>query len=470
MSTDQQLVGTHRLQPAAPGAKVTRLELFYDLVFVFAFINVTNAAAKTLGQGGLLGGVLVLALLWFAWTSFATLGNAVRADRGIMPLFGFATMAAIFVASLSVPEAFSDDPPGLPGDLVFAACYLVVRDLQVLAFWYAVRNDPKLRPRWRRLAGPPFITVTLLLVAALVPQRLFDGTAELAARVALWVLAIAVAYVLGQRTRTEGLAIVSAGHWAERHAQIILIALGESIISLGVGPGLSAGLPLTWPVIWAATLGIAVIAALWWLYFDSRAIAGEQAMHRVHGRARTALARDAYSYLHLPMILGIILFALGLKRTLAAIAESASAGLRERVDALDVVLLHGGVIVYLLAVLGFQRRTLHWTSRFQVVSLVVLAALVPAGAALAPFGALALLVVAIVLIATVDTLRMRQHRQRLREEKFEEERALEAEETELRRRRLAAAEADPDSRRGDHDQAAAHPPGDHRPADGDDAR
>ncbi|MER7417844.1 low temperature requirement protein A [Micromonospora peucetia] len=436
MSTDQVTVGTRRLAPGAPGAKVTRLELFYDLVFVFAFINVTNASAKTLGQGGLLGSLLVLALLWTAWTSFATLGNVVRADRGIMPLFGFAAMAVIFVASVSLPEAFTDKPSGLPGGLVFAGCYLVVRNLQLLALWYAIRDDPRLRPRWHRIAVPPFIIAALLLLAALTPQRLFAGDAQTAAQVGLWVLAIAVAFGMSQWNRFEGLTVVSAGHWAERHAQIVLIALGESIISLGVGPGLEAGLPLTWPIIGAAALGIAVIAALWWIYFDSRAIAGERALHRVHGPARIALARDAYTYLHLPMIAGTILFALGLKRILADIGDPTGAGLHERVGGLDAAVLYGGVALYFLAVLGFQLRTLHRVSRLQVFSLVVLVALIPVGAVLPPFGALTLLVVVIVLVATMDTVRYRHHRQFLRQEKFDEERALEAGETEWRRRYL----------------------------------
>ncbi|MEU9509002.1 low temperature requirement protein A [Micromonospora sp. NPDC048170] len=436
MSTNEVRVNTRRLAPAAPGARVTRLELFYDLVFVFAFINVTTASAKTLREGGVLGSLLVLALLWSAWTGFATLGNVIRADRGIMPLFGFATMAVIFVASVSLPEAFTDKPPGLPGDLVFVGCYLVVRNLQLLAFWYALRNDPRLRPRWHRIAVPPLVTVSLLLLAALVPHRLFDGDAEAAVRAGLWVLAIAVAFGMTQQTRFQGLTVVSAGHWAERHAQIVLIALGESIISLGLGPGLDTGLPLTWPIIGAATLGIVVIAALWWIYFDSRAIAGERALHRVHGPARIALARDAYTYLHLPMIAGTILFALGLKRVLAEIGDPTGIGLHERVDRLDAIVLYGGVGLYLLAVLGFQYRTVHRVSRLQMVSVAVLFALIPLATALPAFGALALLAVVIVLVATVDSVRYRHHRRLLRQEKFDEERALEAGETEWRRRYL----------------------------------
>ncbi|MEU5939630.1 low temperature requirement protein A [Micromonospora sp. NPDC047548] len=434
MSTDEGLVGTHGLEPAAPGAKVTRLELFYDLVFVFAFLNVTTVSAKYLSPSALSRSLLVLALLWYVWTSFATLGNAIRTDQGIMPLFGFGIMAAIFLASVALPEAFIDIPTGLPGDLTFAACYLLALGLQVLAFWYAVRGDPQLHRWWRRLAVPPLVTTALLLVAALVPRQLFRGDAEIRARLGLWALAVAVAYLLGALTRRPGLTIVSAGHWAERHAQIVLVALGESILSLGTGPNLLAGLPLTWPIIGGAVLGIAVVAALWWVYFDARVIAGEQALHRAHGAARLALARDAYSYLHLPMIFGIILFSLGLKHVLALIADPTVPWDRDLLGGIDLAVLYGGVLLFLLAVLGLQIRTVHQFRWFQIGALLVLAALIPVAGQLSAFGALVLLAVAVVGAATVDSLRNRQPRQRLRRAKLEEERALEVRETEWRRR------------------------------------
>ncbi|MBM0238337.1 low temperature requirement protein A [Micromonospora sp. ATA32] len=310
VSSDGESKGRRQLEPAAPGSKVTRLELFYDLVFVFAFLNVTATTSKHLTPTALLKSLLVLALLWFAWTTFAALGNVVRVDQGVMPLVGFAIMIVIFMLAVTLPDAFSDEPKGLPGDLVFATCYFAVRALQVLAFWYAVRGDRQLRRRWWGLAAPVLASAALLLIAALVPQRLFAGTAEFGARTGLWILAIAVEYTVSAVVRTEGLTLVSAGHWAERYAQIILIALGESIISLGTGPNLTAGLPLTWAIILASALGIALIAALWWVYFDVRAIAAEHMLHGTQGSARVALARDAYTYLHLPMIAGIILFSL----------------------------------------------------------------------------------------------------------------------------------------------------------------
>ncbi|HEX5596619.1 MAG TPA: low temperature requirement protein A [Micromonosporaceae bacterium] len=438
MSEGSDRPAGRRLEPAAPGARVTPLELFYDLVFVFAFLNVTGVTAEFLGPSALLKTLLVLPLLWFGWTSFAALGNVIRADQGVMPLFGFATMAIIFVAVVTLPEAFADEPSGLPGDLVFASCYFLVRALQVLAFWYAVRGDRELQRRWRALAVPVLISVTLLIVAALVPQRLFHGTAEFAGRAGLWVLAIGIEYGASAlvRTKDTGIPLVSAGHWAERHAQIILIAFGESVISLGTGPKLRSGLPLTWSVITASVLGIAVIAALWFAYFDSLAIAAERALHQSRGAARIALARDAYTYLHLPMIAGIILFSTGLNRVLTNIADPVVPSTRDSLGGIDLYVLYGGVILYLLALLGFQFRTVGRVDGFQLAAMLLLAALIPVADRLSAFGSLALLVLVAVGLVIVMSVWARQPRAKLRREKLEEQRALEAEETEWRRRHL----------------------------------
>lgn len=419
------------LERAAPGAKVTRLELFYDLVFVYAFLNVTTVTAERLGPAALLKSMLVLALLWFAWSTFAMLGNAVRTDEGIGPLLGFATMAAVFLIGVTIPEAFGDDDPNdLPGGLVVAGGYLLIRGLQVVAFWYASRGDPQLTRRWRRLTVPILVATAMLVLASLASPRLFEGGAQFAARVVLWVLAIGVEYGANFLNRAEGLTVVSVSHWAERHAQILLIAIGESIISLGIGPGLQFRLPLSWAILSAAALGIAVIAALWWAYFDALAIAAEQVLHGVHGTARLALARDGYTYLHLPMIAGVILLSLGLKEVLAVIAEDGTGAL----DLTHRYLLYGGVVLYFLALLAFQLRTVRSMDWFQVIPIVLSSAL---GVVPHRFPALLDLLMLAALTAglqAVQTLRSRQPRRRLRRLKLEEQRALEAGETEWRRR------------------------------------
>lgn len=422
------------MEPTGPAVKVSRMELFYDLVFVFAFLNVTRVTARDLTPQTLVESLLVLALLWWAWSTFALLGNVVRTDQGIMPLFAFAIMAAIFVVAATLPEAFTAQPPGLPGELVFASGYLLVRALEVLATQYALPGARRSLRGWLMLAAPPLVTATSLLVAAIVPERLFDGAAEFAARVALWLLGIGVAYTAGAMIRIDGLHVVAPAHWADRHAQIVLIALGESIISLGIGPDIRAGgLLLTWRLIAAAVLGIALIAALWWAYFDALAIAAERALYEARNLALVKLTREAYTYLHLPIIAGIILFSLGLEESLGLIDDPAvPAG--NSLPTIDVYVLYGGVILYALGLLGFQARARHRLDWFRVNTALLLAVLIPVADRLPATAALVLLLVVVVGGVVLYNLRRRQPRRQLRRAHLAEERALEQEETEWRRR------------------------------------
>lgn len=415
---------------------MSRIELFYDLIFVFAFLHVTDVTAEHLGPVALVSSLLLLALLWLAWSSFAVLGNVVRADLGVMPLFGFAIIAAVFGASVTLSQAFEDRPPGLPGDLLFASCYFLVRALQVAAGQYVVWNNPRLRRRWQVLSLPPLLTTALLFVAALVPQRLFDGNVEIAARIGLWLLAITVAYLADTFIRTEGLQVVSAVHWAERHSHIILIALGESIISLGTGASLRPGLPITWVNLIAAGFGIALIVALWWMYFDSVVLAAERALLRVDGEERVILARRAYTYLHFPMVAGIILLALGLRRTLDKIADPTLPGLQEALGRLDLLVLYGGVVLYLLAHLGFQWLTVRTFDPLQPVGILLLAALIPVAMHVPAFVALVMLVLATDLLAGGVSWRNKQSRHQLQQAVLEEQQVVEAREAQIRRQRF----------------------------------
>ena len=298
--------------------------------------------------------LVLLALLWWCWSGFAVLGNLIRTDQGIVPAIGFVTIAAAFVLALSLPKAFVDRPGGLYGPLVFATCYFVVRVSETCrsscgsAAGTATCADAGSCSPCRRC-----VATALIVVAGLLPQRLFDGTAESVARLLFWIAALGVEYGAGLALRGTGWTVLSAGHWAERHGQIVLIALGESIIALGFGPSETVRLPLTWPVLFAAVLGIAVVAAMWWAYFDTLALGMEQTLHRTRDPdARAILARNAYSYLHLPVIAGIILFALGLKGLIARGRRPQHTELgRSAAEPLDLLALYGGVALYLLALI-----------------------------------------------------------------------------------------------------------------------
>ncbi|SCF10457.1 Low temperature requirement protein LtrA [Micromonospora viridifaciens] len=421
-----------RILPAAPGSRVTRLELFYDLVFVLAFLNVTTLLSANLHVRTLLAGLLVLALLWWCWVSFAALGNVVRTDQGVLPLIGAITVVALFVLNLSVPEAFTNRPGGPPGPLVFAVCYLVIRAVQVLVL---LTDSDAPRRAALRFGLPLLASVTLILVAGALPHP--PGVGPTWLRLALWAAAVGIEFTAGGRVRSVGLAVVSAAHWAERYALILLIALGESIISLGLGPKPVAGLPPSWAVIVASVLGVTTIAALWWLYFDTLAPALEQQLHRTRDPdLRAAYARDVYAYLHLPLIAGIILFALGLKRYLAVIADPHNDPWRVRALGLDYRVLFVGVIIYIVGLLALWARATHRVRLWPAVAVVALiVVLLPAGRLPAVAG-LAVLAVACVALVLAGLRGGDPLRRQVRQVALQEQIAAEQEQSEWRRHHL----------------------------------
>ncbi len=166
--------------------RVTPAELFFDLVFVYAITQVTALMARDPSALQLLGGMVVLALLWWCWCCFAWLGNVVRADSGGMFGVLVTVMAVVLVVSLTVPEVYDDAPGGLSAPLVFVLCYGAVRLLDLAAYWIASPGDDALRATLRRTAllsvAPPF---ALLLVGSA-----FTGVTQ----VLIWLGAVAIDY------------------------------------------------------------------------------------------------------------------------------------------------------------------------------------------------------------------------------------------------------------------------------------
>ncbi|MEU5964999.1 low temperature requirement protein A [Micromonospora parva] len=429
--------GTRGVRRSAPGSRATPLELFYDLVFVFAFLHVTTATAGNPTISGLVQYLVLLALLWWCWSGFAVLGNLIRTDQGIVPAVGFVTIAAAFVLALSLPKAFVDRPGGLSGPLVFATCYFLVRASESVIFLWLGRRNRDVRRRWQLLVVPALVATTLIVVAGQLPQRFFDGTAESVARLLCWVAAIGVEYGAGLALKGAGWTVLSAGHWAERHGQIVLVALGEAIIALGFSPGEIPGLPLTWPVLFAAVLGIAVAAAMWWAYFDTLALGMEQTLHRTRDPgARAILARNAYSYLHLPVIAGVILFALGLKGLIHEGADPGTPSWGVPLPSFDLLALYGGVGLYLLALIVLGRKMLGAPRWPTIGGILLLVALVPVAGALPELVALAMLALATALAVAAQTVVDSRRRSGVRQTAFEEQLAAEEEHTRWRGQHL----------------------------------
>lgn len=388
--------------PTAPDASVTPLELFFDLVFVFALTQVTALMAGDLTTQGIVRGLLVLALLWWSWTGYAWLANLVRADEGLARLVLLIAMVPMFVLALSIPESFDDLPGGLYGPVVLAVCYFTFRLMHLVMFWVIARDDPGLRAQILRFAPSMIAGTTLLLVAAAL-----DGTAQ----TLMWVAALVADYVGTILGGASGWRIRSAGHFAERHGLILIVALGESIVAIGVGV---ASLPVSWPIVVASFLGLAVAAALWWTYFDVSALDGEHALAAEPEPTRARLARDAYTFLHVPLIAGVVLIALGMKKVLEYVGDSSDHTLTDPLAAVPLYALFGGVILFLLGQVGFEWLTtqqLEFSRLLATISLVVLA---PVAAQLAALATLGLVAVVLVAMVTFETVRHADHRSEVR--------------------------------------------------------
>jgi low temperature requirement protein LtrA len=371
------------------GERVTPLELFFDLVFVLALTQCTALMARTPTWEGLLKGVLALGMLWWSWVGYAWLTSVVDPEEGAVRLAIFAAMAALLVAALCVPGAFGGEA------LLFACAYGVVRAGHIALFTIASREDSALRHSVAGLAYSTAIGVGLLVIAAFT-----SGASQLG----LWGLALVLdmggPFLFG----ADGWKLVP-GHFAERHGLIVLIALGESIVALGVG----AKATIDVGVVAAAVLGVVVAAALWWVYFDITALVAERRLSSTEeGRERNELARDSYSYLHLPMVAGIALLAVGLKLTLGHVQDP--------LKLVPTFALLGGAALYLLAHVAFRLRNVRTLSGRRLVCALVLVALVPVTVALEISSLATLGILAGVLVALIsyEVLRFAEMRDRVR--------------------------------------------------------
>jgi low temperature requirement protein LtrA len=367
--------------------RVAPLELFFDLVFVFALTQVTALMSEDPTWGGLGRGMLVLSALWWAWGAYAWLTNYVAAEEDVVRLLILAVMGAFLIAALAVPEAFGDDA------LVFGVAYAAARWLHIFIFAEA-NEDVDARDAIRRLARTAIPAPALLIVAAFL-----DGTAQ----TLVWVVALAIdfagPYVFGVRGFR-----VSPGHFAERFALIVIIALGESIVAIGTGlqGELDAG------TIGAALLGLLLAFGLWWAYFDVVAIVAERRFRDSEGYRRLRIARDSYSYLHLPMIAGIVLVALGTKKTLGDVDEP--------LKTIPSVALFGGVALYYAGHVGFRLRNVGSLNRQRLLAVVVCLALIPLGTEVDALVALALAATVTSAVIAFEAIRYAEARRRIRRE------------------------------------------------------
>jgi low temperature requirement protein LtrA len=373
--------------PAEREQRVTALELFFDLVFVFAITQVTGFIYHDPGWTRLLQAFAILMVLWFAWSGYAWLGNTAGTDEGPIRVVLLAAMGPVLVASLAVPHAFGADA------LIFGVAFFLVRGLHIVAYAVLSRSDPQLRHAVARLAATILPAAAVLVLAGLLP-----GTG----RTICWIVALAIDYGGLMITGVEGWDVAPA-HFAERHGLIVIIALGESIVALGAG---GSSLGVRDGVVAGSLFGIAVAAALWWAYFDVVATVAERKLREATHSARARMARDSYTYLHLPMVAGIVLFAFGVKTTLSQYHDDLSG--------VAAAGLCGGVALYLIALSAFKRRNVGSFNNPRLVAAAVLVALAPAATRIAPLLALGLVALVAVALIAYEVRRYAEARDRIR--------------------------------------------------------
>lgn len=367
--------------------KVTSLELFFDLVFVLAFTQVTTKLAHDQTWAGLGRALLVLAVLWWCWGGYAWLTNAFDPESKLMRLPVFIAMAAMLIAALAVPEAFAENA------LIFALAYFIVRVIHIGLFLAGSRDNAELFKAVARLTPAMFIAPTLIVVSTA-----FDGWAQ----AAVWIVAIVIDFSGPYISGSDGWQ-VAPDHFAERFGLIVIIALGESIVSIGVG---AAGLALDFRTVSTAVVGIGLVSALWWMYFDIIALVAARTLAGLKGVKRSALARDTYSVLHFFLIAGIILIALGIKKTIAHPGH--------HLDEIPAVALCMGAALYVGGLSAMKRRDLGSWNRQRLVVAAIFLALIPLAEELAALETLLIAFLILVVLIGGEATIYRENRARIR--------------------------------------------------------
>jgi low temperature requirement protein LtrA len=361
-------------------ARVTYVELFFDLVFVFAITQLSHALLHHLDWAGALQALLLFLAVWWVWIYTAWATNFLDPDRAPVRLALFALMLAGLVLAAAIPGAFGDQ------GLIFALAYTFMQLGRAAFMVHGIgRADAALRRN--------FIRVGLWLAAA-APFWVAGGLVSGEARLALWALALGIEYLspmvnfripgLGRSMTTDW--TIDPGHMAERCALMVIVALGESVLITGAT---FAEAKLSAPVLAAFLLAFLAAVAMWWVYFH---IGERRATRHLAGMADPGhMARLGYTYLHMPIIAGIIVSAVGVSQLLTHPAGEAS-------PALAAVLL-GGPALYLAGLGMFKRLTMGHLPLSHSVGLALVLLLTPVSTALPPLGLSAVATGLLILVA-----------------------------------------------------------------------
>jgi low temperature requirement protein LtrA len=362
--------------------RVTPRELFFDLVFVFAFTQVTTLLTHDPTFAGIGRAVLVLGALWWPWTAYAWLTNTVDPEEGVIGAALLVALIAMFVAALAVPHVFGDD------GVLFGVAFLIVVAMHLALYALAGRHERDLLLAVLRLAPWTLGGATLILVAGFA-----DG-----ARTWLWVAALVCTYVGAALAGTTGWRVFPS-HLAERYGLVLIIALGEAFVAIGIGVG-KIGLG----EVAAAILGLLVATSFWLAYFDFFSIRGERMLSDASGPDRIGLARDLYAYGHLALIVGIVLFAFAMKTIVGHV--------HQELDYAVAFALCGGCALYVLTFSAVRSRVERRfaLSRGRFAAAVAFLLVLPLATAVPAIAALGLVTVIWVALHAYELVWWRQAR------------------------------------------------------------
>ncbi|MEU4678491.1 low temperature requirement protein A [Micromonospora sp. NPDC023737] len=357
----------------------TLFEIFFDLVFVFALTRVIAFMDDRLTPLGLGQGLIVLALLWVCWSNYTWLGNSAVADVGRIRTGTTIAMGVVFVAALVIPNAWPSRGGSVTGPLLLVGAYIALRVVHFVVFFSIAEAN-------RKHALLIYLIVSLIAWVPLIAGALLGATAQ----IALWTAAIVIDYAGAFLSSTFGTwTLRSPGHFTERHCLVLIIALGESLISVNSGVGLAI---VRGSVILAALLGLVVTICMWWLYYENSAVGAAEVLQRIHGAARDRMAVNAYSLVHFPMVIGVLYIALGIEQVLDQLAhEPVRRGAETQPSLIDSVALFGGTALYFGARLIFLKVTVGYSIWRQIVVVGLALLLIPAAAILPALAALGLL-------------------------------------------------------------------------------
>jgi low temperature requirement protein LtrA len=355
------------------------VELLWDLVFVFAVTQVTTLLLRHLSWAGFGRSMLVLALVWWAWSAFVWAANAQDAASPTLRATLLLALLPVFIAGLTIPSAFGADAT------LFATAYAVVRFMHLALYADASRRG---QASWNAIAG--FASTVAAGMALLILGSFLDESA----RLTLWTVAVAIDYAGPAwltRERLRGLQRVAIAHFAERYGSFVIICLGESIVEIGIGAN---GRPINAALVATVASGVLITIGLWWTYFYRFAGTASQRLRDHHDPV--IAAADAYSYLHLVLVAGIIVLAVGLR--LATQHAGAPLGQPARLA------LCGGVALYLTGHVGFRRRLLGSIAYEKLIAAGVLLILVALGGRLSAWSVAIAVSAVLVVLCTIETI------------------------------------------------------------------